>query len=51
MREIQANDLDEDSVLIAEVRDQLRDQGLPEADVEFQLEVMQDAGVFRCPTS
>jgi predicted GNAT family acetyltransferase len=38
-----------DDVLIAEIRDQLRDQGLDEDTVEFQLEEMQDAGMFDVP--
>ncbi len=38
-----------DEILEAEVRDQLRDQGLTEYEVDDALSVMRDNGVFDVP--
>lgn len=37
----------DDDILIAEIRDQLRDQGLDDDSVDFQIAEMQDQGMFR----
>lgn len=36
----------DDDTLIADVRDQLRDEGLDEDSVEFQIMCMRDEGIF-----
>lgn len=41
----------EDEVLIACVRDQLRDEGLDEDSIDMQIEDMRDAGFFSIPDS
>jgi predicted GNAT family acetyltransferase len=41
----------EDDVLIATVRDQLREEGLDEETIEAQIEDMRDAGFFVIPDS
>lgn len=38
-----------DDVLIAEVRDQLRDLGLDDDEIGFQVAEMKDAGMFDVP--
>jgi predicted GNAT family acetyltransferase len=39
---------DEDEMLVAEVEDQLRGQGLGDDEIEFTIASMRDEGVFRC---
>lgn len=38
-----------DEVLIAELRDQLRDQGLDEDTIDIQIADMTDQGMFEVP--
>jgi hypothetical protein len=47
MRIISSDDNEDDEVLAAEVSDQLRDAGLEDDEVEFQIECMKDQGMFR----
>jgi hypothetical protein len=47
MRPIQDGGSEFDEVLIADVEEQLRYEGLDEDEVEFRIECMLDAGCFR----
>jgi hypothetical protein len=38
-----------DDVLIAEIRDQLRDQGLSDDEIDFQIAGLKDDGMFEIP--
>jgi hypothetical protein len=40
--------MNNDEILMAEVREQLRDQGLEDDEIDFQITVMADEGCFRC---
>jgi hypothetical protein len=40
---------EDDDILVACARDELKDAGLDPEEAEFNLEVMRDAGCFRAP--
>lgn len=47
MRIISNSDYPEDDVLIAETEDQMRELGLDEDSVQFQIACLRDGGMFR----
>ena len=46
---IDAGRPEDDDILVACARDELKDAGLSEEEAEFSLEMMKDAGCFRPP--